>query len=170
MCPPDRLEETQHTSKLWYWFTVILASAATISVFASVYFSSIADIADFLNRIRTVLGVSLVLFLPGFALTKAIYPDSSSKETELEKNLEIKERLALSVGMSLIITPGILLVLNFTPFGITTTPVTLSLFFVTLIFASIGMRRESKKTNKIPLFVGKENTFNNKLHTETSAN
>ncbi len=59
--------------------------------------------------IRTVLGLPLVLFLPGYALLAMLFPTKTG--------LEGIERAALSIGMSVAIVPLIGLVLNNTSFG-----------------------------------------------------
>ena len=74
--------------------------------------------------IRTLIGVPLVLFFPGYVLVCALYPK--------KKDLEIVERVALSIGLSLAVVPLIGLVLNYTPWGIRLYPVLFSLFLFTL--------------------------------------
>jgi uncharacterized membrane protein len=64
--------------------------------------------------IRTVLGLPLMLFLPGYALVALLFPAKSG--------LEGIERAALSVGISVAIVPIIGLVLNNTSFGIREIP------------------------------------------------
>lgn len=64
---------------------------------------------------RYVFGSIIVLFLPGYSLIEALYPD--------EKDLSPLERLALSIGLSLAIVPLVGLVLNYTPWGIRLNPI-----------------------------------------------
>jgi uncharacterized membrane protein len=68
---------------------------------------------------RYVLGGVFILFLPGFMLISALYPRSGE--------LDELERLALSIGLSLAIVPLVGLILNYTPWGITLTPIMVSL-------------------------------------------
>jgi uncharacterized membrane protein len=126
-------------SKSWYWITLALAIVTTISVFA------IPDNGSPLVTVRSVLGVIFVLFLPGFAFTKALFPEHVQREIVPEKNLDLVERLALSLGMSLVITPITVLILNSTPLGVKLTPVTLSLLTITLLFSTVAVFRESPK-------------------------
>ena len=51
--------------------------------------------------IRAILGVILVFFLPGFAWTLVIF-----------KNINIIERIAISIGLSIALTTLVILVLN----------------------------------------------------------
>ena len=68
------------------------------------------------HPIRIILGLLFVLFLPGYSLIAALFPK--------KKDLDTIERLALSFGLSIAITPLIGLLLNYTPFGIRLTPIT----------------------------------------------
>ncbi len=85
---------------------------------------------------RTVLGIPMVLFLPGYALTAALFPE--------KKDLDGIERLALSFGLSIAVVPLIGLGLNFTPYGIRLVPILFSLSFFTLAMCSIAYFRRSK--------------------------
>ena len=69
--------------------------------------------------VRYALGGIFVLLLPGAMLITALYPEE-------EKLMDLK-RLALSIGFSLAIVPLVGLALNYTPWGITLTPIMLSL-------------------------------------------
>jgi len=52
------------------------------------------------------------------------------------------ERIALSFGMSLTLVPLVGLILNYTPWGIRLTPITLSLLSLTIVFATTAVLRE----------------------------
>ena len=111
----------------WYWITIILATATALTVF------TIQESHYPLIYIRYILGAIFVLFLPGYSLIKALFP---------EKELDNIERTALSMGMSLALVPITGLILNYTPWGIRTTPITLSLLTLTIIFATAAIIRE----------------------------
>jgi len=66
------------------------------------------------SPVRVILALPVLLFLPGYALVAALFP----KEGEID----LLERLALSVGLSIAIVPLIGLGLNYTPFGIRLVP------------------------------------------------
>lgn len=84
--------------------------------------------------IRTVLGLPLVLFLPGYALLAVLFPTKTG--------LEGIERAALSIGMSVAIVPLIGLVLNNTSFGIREVPLLVSLsVLIILACAAAYVRR-----------------------------
>jgi uncharacterized membrane protein len=112
---------------LWYLFTVALAVASVLAVFM------ISELAFPLAYVRNVLGSIFVIFLPGFCLVKVLFP---------RKELGVVEKGALSVLCSLAMLALTSLVLNFTSWGITTTPVTVAMFAQTLTFATAGLLRE----------------------------
>jgi len=58
------------------------------------------------------------------------------------ESLDPIERIALSLGMSIALVPIIGLLLNYTPWGITLTPITLSLLALTTVFATAAILRE----------------------------
>jgi len=86
-----------------------------------------------------MLGSIFVLFLPGYSLIKALFPT---------RELDNIERTALSVGMSLALVPITGLLLNYTPWGIRTIPVTLSLTALTIAFATAALIREHEAKPK----------------------
>lgn len=91
--------------------------------------------------IRYVLGGVFVLWLPGYTFIKALYPTQVPIKTSSE-NLDTIERVVLSAGMSIALVPMVGLLLNYTPWGIRLTPVTLSLLGLTLTFALAAIIRE----------------------------
>ena len=52
------------------------------------------------------------------------------------------ERIALSIGLSLAVTPMVGLILYYTPWGLNLAPTTLSLLSVTAIFSTLAIWRE----------------------------
>ncbi len=83
--------------------------------------------------IRTVLGILLVLFLPGYSLIAALFPRQG--------DLDSIERVALSFGLSIAITPLIGLGLNYTPWGIRLDPILICLVGFTLSMCLIAYLR-----------------------------
>jgi uncharacterized membrane protein len=84
--------------------------------------------------IRTILGIPMVLFVPGYVLVTALFPKKD--------DLDSIERIALSFGLSIAVVPLIGLGLNYTPFGIRLIPilVTLSIYIAIMTIASIYRR------------------------------
>jgi hypothetical protein len=119
---------------LWFWAVFALAAITSVMVFV------VPENAFPLVYARYVFGSVFVLFLPGYSLIRALF---GSKE------LDNIERLALSVGLSLALVPLAGLLLNYTPWGIRTVPVTFSLLFLTLVFASAAVARDYEARRKM---------------------
>ena len=84
--------------------------------------------------VRIILGLLLVLFLPGYSLIAALFPRKD--------DLDGIERIALSFGLSIAVVPLLGLALNYTPFGIRLVPVLVVLSMFTVSLAVIaGVRR-----------------------------
>jgi len=74
-----------------------------------------------------------------------LHPDKNLFPT---KELDNIERTALSIGMSLALIPITGLLLNYTPWGIRLTPVTISLLALTITFATAAILREHQANLK----------------------
>src|SRR2546428_1735225 len=61
------------------------------------------------------VGFLLVLFVPGYVLVAALFPSN--------REYDWIERIALSIGLSIVVVPLLGLGLNFTPFGIRLVPI-----------------------------------------------
>ena len=86
--------------------------------------------------IRNILGVPLVLFLPGYSLIAALFPANC--------DIDEIERIALSFGLSIAIVPLIGLGLNFTPWGIRLLSILISLSVFTFVMCAIAYMRRAK--------------------------
>jgi len=135
--PPRNFGTYLRTNAYWYWITIILSITTALTVFM------ISEDACPIVYVRYVLGSVFVLYLPGFTFIKALFPTQVPIKTSSE-NLDSIERVALSVGMSIALVPLTGLFLNYTSWGIRTTPVTFSLLALTLIFATAAIIREHK--------------------------
>ncbi|HJH29363.1 MAG TPA: DUF1616 domain-containing protein [Methanosarcinaceae archaeon] len=83
--------------------------------------------------IRTILGLIMVLFLPGYALIAALFIGKD--------DLDAIERIALSFGLSIAVVPLLGLGLNYTPFGIRLVPIIITLSFFTISMLAIAFIR-----------------------------
>lgn len=119
----------------WYWITLILAVASALVVLA------VPDNAYPLVYLRYGFGLILVLWLPGYAFAKALFPQKSH-----EKGLDFAERAGLSICLSLALVPIVGLLLNYTPWGVRLTPVTLSLVIPTALLATIAVARDYRNS------------------------
>lgn len=87
------------------------------------------------SYIRTILGIPMVLFIPGYVLIAALFIKKA--------DLESVERIALSFGLSIAVVPLLGLILNFT-FGIRLIPILLSLVIWTIALIIITEYRRQK--------------------------
>jgi uncharacterized membrane protein len=147
--PPQNLGEYMLSERaFWFWATVLLAVATAITVAAVTEDSYLPLIC-----LRYVLGLVFILFLPGYTFIKALFPTQAPVKTSSESSDAI-ERIALSFGMSLALVSIVGLLINYTPWGIRPTPITLSLLAMTVAFALAALsrnyqtRRDQSKTQE----------------------
>ena len=88
------------------------------------------------SPVRIILGLPLVLFLPGYALIAALFIRKD--------DLDAIERIALSFGLSIAVSPLLGLGLNYTPFGIRLTPILIVLSVFTISLALGACVRRSR--------------------------
>jgi archaellum biogenesis protein FlaJ (TadC family) len=127
------------SSAYWFWTTITVAFATSAIVFF------VPGDANSMAYVRIALGVVFIFWLPGYAFIKALFPVRAPVTTSSEE-LDTIVRIALSVGMSMALVPIVGLVLNYTPFGVTLTPITLSLLALTVAFAVAGIIRQQQAT------------------------
>jgi len=112
-----------------FWLYLVLltsfSTSATIYLLPAIYPLVIT---------RWVLGSLFILFLPGYTLIEALFPKRS--------DLDSIERLALSIGLSIAVTPLTGLLLNYMPWGIRLDPIAISLTFFTLSMAILAAHRK----------------------------
>jgi uncharacterized membrane protein len=83
--------------------------------------------------LRAAVGFPLVLFLPGYSLVSALFPGRDE--------LDVLERIALSIGLSICVVVFVGLGLNYTLWGIRLGPVLLALSAFTLIGTAVSALR-----------------------------
>jgi hypothetical protein len=137
---PGTYLRSSHAS--WYWATFAVTLAAAVSVF------TIPEDAPPFVIIRYVLGAIFILWLPGYAFIKALFPIVLPFKTS-NRDLDTVERVVLSLGMSLALVPIVGLLLNYTPWGIRLTPMTFSLTALTLTFATVAVMREYQSSKEL---------------------
>lgn len=123
--------------------------------------------------LRTVLAVPFVLFLPGYALVAALFPrgrggsrnaaagataaadatgsdaaattnENGDRALERDDGISGTERVALSFGTSIAISPLLGVLLNVSPVGISLTPALLALAGFTLAMTAVAAYRRSR--------------------------
>ena len=85
---------------------------------------------------RIIMGLTFVLFFPGYAFISALYP----RKTELSGI----ERFTLSAVMSIAVVPLLGLMLNFTPWGIRLYPILIILIGFIIVMSVIAISRRSR--------------------------
>ncbi|MCW4018901.1 MAG: DUF1616 domain-containing protein [Candidatus Bathyarchaeota archaeon] len=125
--PPSNLWSFAfNLESLWFWGLTALVAFTMLTVFLVN--------SSTLLYVRYVFGGLFVLFLPGAMLITALDPRGGE--------LDGLEKLALSIGLSLAIVPLVGLVLNYTPWGITLTPIMVSLAVFTEALAVSALVRK----------------------------
>jgi uncharacterized membrane protein len=108
----------------------LIVLALVVAALLSMYVPGIND-----SILRFGMAIVLFMFLPGYALVAALYPRRNGPGGI--------ERMALSAGMSLVISPLIGFALNFTTFGVRALPMALSIAFFTFLFIAVALLRRS---------------------------
>jgi len=113
------------------WFYLVIATS--IATLAAVYIiPNTYPVVVF----RWIMGSMFILFLPGYVTVQALFPTG--------KELDDIERFAISVGLSIAMTPLVGLLLNYTPWGIRLNPIMASLCLFTLSIAAAATYRRYK--------------------------
>ena len=107
---------------------------ASIIVLSALLVLSILLLPEF--PLRVVIGLPFLLFFPGYVLIAFLFPEKGS--------LEAIERMALSFGLSIAISPLIGLGLNYTPFGIRLEPILASITLFDLTFCYLTYWRRNR--------------------------
>jgi uncharacterized membrane protein len=83
--------------------------------------------------VRIVLALAMIVLAPGYSLVAALFP--------AREDIDVLERMALSLGMSVIIAPLIGLGLNFTDWGIRLEPIAVCLAAFSIATVLIANKR-----------------------------
>jgi hypothetical protein len=130
----------------WYWATMVVGTATVASVFA------IPENDSPLVLMRYLLGSVFMMFLPGYSVLRTLFPERMTVSVQ-GREVEGAERIVLAIVMSMALVPMVGLLLNYTPFGLSTNSITIGLLTLTLTFATAGaileQRRETK--SRIPI-------------------
>jgi hypothetical protein len=126
----------------WYWGIIAVALVTTLTVFA------IPQDWYPMAYVRNFLGVIFVPFLPGYVFIRAFLQKKVPFKTTSE-SFDTIERVVLSIGLSLALTPMVSLILYYTPLGIGLTPITLSLLAFITVFATAAMARDYHSKSNI---------------------
>jgi uncharacterized membrane protein len=109
-----------------------LAATAALATVAAL----IVMLGPGLLPLRVILALPLVVALPGYSLTAALFPD---------REIDWARRLVLSVALSLCLGVVIGLALNLMPFGLRAGPWAAALLCVTLIATAVAVVRRRRR-------------------------
>ena len=88
------------------------------------------------NVVRTVIGLPLVLFFPGYTLVAALFPRKNT--------LDGIETVALSFGLSIAVVSLIGLILNYTPWGIRLYTILISVTILIVVTSIVAWYRRRR--------------------------
>ena len=117
------------------FFKLIPADLAIVGVWLAAGIMAIYVPLLDITPVRFVLVLPVLLFIPGYCLISALFPKDG--------DINLTERLVLSIGLSIAVVPIIGLGLNFTPWGIRLDPLVLSLTLFTLVMMGVTFYRRS---------------------------
>jgi len=115
---------------LFFYFSLVVCFAAILAVY--VFPSSFPFIL-----FRWMVGLLFVLFVPGYVAVEALFEFAE---------LDLFELIALSVGLSLTLAMFVGLLINYTPWGITLTPILIALTTLTILLDVVALLRRYTHT------------------------
>ena len=126
----------------WWFLDLVLALMLTVV-------GGIVAYAELGGRLRVALVLPLVVFLPGYVLISAVFPEGGENEERTfgsgndDAGYAVggPERIALAVALSVAIVPMIAALSNFTPWGVRVHPILYGIVGFTLIFAAVAFVR-----------------------------
>lgn len=87
---------------------------------------------------RVALSIPFLFFLPGYAVVSLLYPEAAPMFPDEEgAGLTGLERAAIAVGLSLVLVPSVVFLVNASPLRIELAPVTLGVSLLTVL-ATVG--------------------------------
>jgi uncharacterized membrane protein len=172
------------------------ADLAAVSILTAVTLVAVLVPGVRETPLRVIVGLPFVLFLPGYALIAALFPEAgTSPDSDAPAGEELRaadegevaddregidgiERVALSFGLSIAVVPLVGLVLNFTPFGIRLVPVVVAISGLTIALTGVAASRRRalppEERFRVPyrtwLAAGQTELFEPKSRTDAALN
>lgn len=131
------------------WAFIDLVAVAGLAPLPVLFLSVIGEGT---GPIRVALGLLFVFFLPGYALTAALFPraradwrwfSSEASHTSTSRKLSSLERLVVSVGLSLFVVPLYVVFLHFSPLAVAPVTVLSGLSLVIIVGAVVAAIRRA---------------------------
>lgn len=142
---PTSFSEYLKTARAsWFWAIAFLSAFTIVAVF-------LIPMNDApLVYLRNALGMIFVLCLPGYSLTRALFPVHVNVEVRNNQKggLELSVRAGLSVVLSFAFVPLVAMLVGYSPWGLNLTSVSVSLLLLTILFSTVAVVREYNKAKK----------------------
>jgi hypothetical protein len=121
----------------WYWIVLLLATITIpiVHIIPENYYP--------FAYLRIVFGLIFILWLPGYSFVRAIFTVGHRTKKFIQP-LNPIERTAFTLVTNLAIDPLVGLILNYTPWGVRLTPITLCLLTITVVLSTVAIIREYK--------------------------
>jgi len=126
----------------WYWLTIATGITTVVAVL------TISQNFYPWAYLRNFLGAIFIFFLPGYSVVKAIFPFESAV-SRTSKEIETILRIGLSIGLSIALVSIVGLFLYYSPWGLQLTAIVLSIFTITVIFATAAVARNFIVSNRV---------------------
>ncbi len=122
---------------LWKWELNLCFYVSAVASFGAILAIYLVPSEFPIVVVRWVFGAVFILFIPGFAAVEALFGI---------RDLDSVERVALSFGLSLALATLVGAILNYTPWGMTLTPIVISLTLTTMALNVIALLRKHALT------------------------
>ena len=124
--------------------TAFIVFALVLISLAIAFFTNLS----YLESFRIVFGSVYVLFLPGFILSYAFFPETKSLDSKKDNAIDGLERIALSFALSIAVVPLVIFYLNLIGMKINllnSSLTILGIIMVSLIIVYFRKKRLDKK-------------------------
>jgi uncharacterized membrane protein len=127
-------EYLMSTRAVWYWIIVIGA------IMAELFITSIPNNLYPWFYAREAFGLLLVFYLPGYAFTRLLWRSNEQKSSSTTLDNIIKFILSVCMSIAIAIIDGVLF--YYSPLGLNSTAIALSITLLTIAVASITIFNE----------------------------
>ena len=110
-------------------------------VYAAISYTVVMAAVLLVLNVGNFLAILLVLFVPGYVLAAALFPGSLAPQ---KPEIDWIERIALSFGLSIAVVPLLGLLLIFTPWGIRSVPIVVTISLFTVGMGCVAYWRRSR--------------------------
>lgn len=132
----SNIEQAKKGLGLPFWYTLIIS----VGIIATILAFAVPLDAYPLIYFRNIFGVLFLFFLPGYALTRTLYPQRVSRPSPT--SLERIELFILSIGLSIALVCLMALMLYYSPLKLNLGTATASLFAFSATCSTAAVLRE----------------------------